>query len=774
VPDIVTPNFVGDSVSILLGIGDGHYDPAIELKYGAPTDPMFTTTTPYGIVTGDFNGDGKLDFATLAWETGDRCVIAGIHYDRGFLVRVYRNTTPAAALNPTFAAPEELPYIDGATRLYPLWSSDIAAVDFDRDGKDDLVVANAHSDQVFAYRSLGPMFAAPVVTRTEDDPSYMATGDFNADGAVDLALLHMSRNFSATDYHWKFSFVLGDRSGRFGRPVVEDLGDWSFPTDLGPFYNSNTFQFAGVTAGVKLANGSFLDAVYMNGPMKWLSGGAIVTNGGQPMGSFRRNPWGYSLLKRGARTPSLAEMGGRLFLGGVQRLGDIILAQDDSSLINVFLNADGSRARLDHFGQAVALNDFDGDGILDLAMMSNEKLLDAQSYDSRSLFVAYGDAGTTHPLSFRGPITALTDRYKMLGNLGGIWALGHKAGNLVSGDFNGDGFPDLLTDTVSGILVHTNVGGFGFDAPLPRIVQHQGIGASNKAQDFITLTGDFVIRGYKVSSVFFTSTAPQRKINVAGTLDETRTPPAFSFLVPDDVNLPPGDYVLSASNGIAESLAINPPVKIRLRPLSITGVSTAIPANGSATFPVTVQGWFGNDPADQATNTVSVLDSRRPGVKTPVSVSYPDLATMRFNLPVGGPVTYNVVIDNARRGSVTSAPFSVDHTPRIDHVGWTNLDRTTGTLPPGSVVPIKPGAEILVESSMLLAPDTVNWRLLKGNVQLASGTGLVADHTPKNNTRASFQLFLPPGLGSQTGVTVQLVTRQGLISNAFGPLTLQP
>ena len=515
----------------------------------------------------------------------------------------------------------------------------------------------------------------------------------------------------------------------------------------------------------------------MNGPMKWLSAGAVVSAGGQPMDFFRRNLWGFGLLKRGTRTPSLAEGGGRYLLGGVQRLGDITLAQDDFSLINVFLNADGSFGRLDHFGQAVALNDFDGDGILDLAMISNEKPLDAQSYDSRSLFVAYGDAGTTHPLSLRGSIGSLADRYKMLSNLAGIWALGHKAGQLVSGDLNGDGFPDLLTDTVSGILVHTNVGGFGFDAPLPRIIQTQGIGATNKAPEVITLSGDFVIRGYKVSSVFFTlAGAPQSKINVPGTLDETRTPPVFTFSIPPDNRVPPGEYVLSVFNGIAESQTINPRVKIVLRPLTITGVTTAIPPNGSATFPVTVKGWFGNDPADQATSSVSVLDSRLPGMKTPVSASFPDAATMRFNLPVGGPVTYNVVIDNARRGSVTSSSFSVDHTPRITFVGWNNpgVGGGSGSQPPrGTVTPIKPGAEVLVESSMLLAPDTVIWRVFKGNMLLYTGTGLVADHTPKDNTSSSFQIFPFPNLGNQTGVTVQLETRRGLISNAFGPLTLQ-
>jgi hypothetical protein len=64
IPDIVTPNFLDDSVSILLGIGNGQFDPAIELKFAPPTDPMFMFTTPYGIVAADFNGDGKIDLAT--------------------------------------------------------------------------------------------------------------------------------------------------------------------------------------------------------------------------------------------------------------------------------------------------------------------------------------------------------------------------------------------------------------------------------------------------------------------------------------------------------------------------------------------------------------------------------------------------------------------------------------------------------------------------------------------------------------------------------------
>jgi hypothetical protein len=74
VPDIVTPNFQHESFSILLGIGNGHFDPAIEFVYGPPPDPNFMFTTPYGIVAADFNGDGLPDIATCNAGSDDLAV----------------------------------------------------------------------------------------------------------------------------------------------------------------------------------------------------------------------------------------------------------------------------------------------------------------------------------------------------------------------------------------------------------------------------------------------------------------------------------------------------------------------------------------------------------------------------------------------------------------------------------------------------------------------------------------------------------------------------
>ncbi|HKA89856.1 MAG TPA: FG-GAP-like repeat-containing protein [Haliangiales bacterium] len=56
VPDVATANFMSSNASVLLGVGDGSFDPPIDAgKMG-----QFS----YGVVAGDFNGDGKPDLAT--------------------------------------------------------------------------------------------------------------------------------------------------------------------------------------------------------------------------------------------------------------------------------------------------------------------------------------------------------------------------------------------------------------------------------------------------------------------------------------------------------------------------------------------------------------------------------------------------------------------------------------------------------------------------------------------------------------------------------------
>jgi len=55
VPDVVTPNYVSSTASVLLGVGDGSYD--------APIDLGVTGELAYGVVADDFDADGKVDIA---------------------------------------------------------------------------------------------------------------------------------------------------------------------------------------------------------------------------------------------------------------------------------------------------------------------------------------------------------------------------------------------------------------------------------------------------------------------------------------------------------------------------------------------------------------------------------------------------------------------------------------------------------------------------------------------------------------------------------------
>jgi len=66
-PDLAVSD-LGNDVSILLGKGDGTFEPAV--YYGAGSGPET-------VAVGDFNGDGKLDLATPDFYTNSVGVLLG-------------------------------------------------------------------------------------------------------------------------------------------------------------------------------------------------------------------------------------------------------------------------------------------------------------------------------------------------------------------------------------------------------------------------------------------------------------------------------------------------------------------------------------------------------------------------------------------------------------------------------------------------------------------------------------------------------------------------
>ena len=179
--DLAVADSVGNSVSVLLGDGDGTFAPGVTLPVG---------TTPTQVVTTDFNGDGKPDIAvtnsgsnnvSVFTGNGDGTFSAGINYAAG--------TAPTA----------------------------VAVADFNNDGKADLIVANGSGGSIsFIYGNgdgtLGTVATIPVGVTN----SAIAAGDFNGDGNTDVAVTDTN-----TGVVW---ILLGNGNGTFQAPVSYKAG----------------------------------------------------------------------------------------------------------------------------------------------------------------------------------------------------------------------------------------------------------------------------------------------------------------------------------------------------------------------------------------------------------------------------------------------------------------------------------------------------------------------------------------------------------------------
>ena len=67
--DLAVANAADDTITILLGKGDGTFTPAL-------VSPA-TGLTPSGLAIGDFNGDGKLDLAVANFDTAAINILLG-------------------------------------------------------------------------------------------------------------------------------------------------------------------------------------------------------------------------------------------------------------------------------------------------------------------------------------------------------------------------------------------------------------------------------------------------------------------------------------------------------------------------------------------------------------------------------------------------------------------------------------------------------------------------------------------------------------------------
>jgi len=212
------------TVAVLQGLGTGKFKKAVYYPTGAAAQE--------GVVyLVDVNGDGKLDIVT---SNADGTISVLLNkgkgtYNPGTLI------TSVAAIDPAYSV--------------------LTFADFNGDGKIDIAVApnqNARNlADVYVLPGNGDgTFGAPIQTATPTYPITLAAADFNKDGKTDL--LVASQNGGCPSYHLNYVFLKGNGDGTFapgpitcgpfpsgpGIPVVDDLNgdgiaDVVIPYDTG-------------------------------------------------------------------------------------------------------------------------------------------------------------------------------------------------------------------------------------------------------------------------------------------------------------------------------------------------------------------------------------------------------------------------------------------------------------------------------------------------------------------------------------------------------------
>lgn len=387
--DLVVANFNDDTVSILSGDGHGTFQTTSVLPVGSG---------PHHVALADMDADGALDIVVCNREDGTITVFMG-DGTGGF---------PAATDITVGGAP---------------YASALA--DFDRDGTLDLAVAPGDQnpdpaifDYIYVLHGDGAGGFGP---RNEflaaNEPRYLAAGDLDSDGDVDLAVAEFQSD--------TISILLNDGTGVLAKSV-------DIRTDAGAI---------NILARDLNADGALDLAVVNSG------GNSLTVLIGDGIGGFAASP----SLPVG-RIPHAVEAGDFNADGAL----DLVVVSEDSREATVLMgNGFGGFSRppeiaVGDFPSTLALDDFDGDGSLDMAVVNGNP--DPAGGAIGTVSILNGDGA--------GGFSAAMD-----------YPVGTAPTAIATADLDGDGAADIVVtnrqdDTIS-VLLDDGGGTFHTQATYP-------------------------------------------------------------------------------------------------------------------------------------------------------------------------------------------------------------------------------------------------------------------------------------------------------------------